>query len=176
MTTLDIERLEGPPPPTFDCGRIEQNRHLHDQAWQNQQKRLSTTSLILADGIPAAFVTVCMDALPLSRRERGASIPHRSVSALKLAQLGVDRRFQGEGLGRWAVSAVIQFAYEVSELVGCRYVTLDAQPDLEPWYAAQGFVRNELHQEQRETDAVLHDRDPKRIPVSMRFDLGVREE
>lgn len=136
MSTLDIERLEGPAPSVFDCGRTEQNRHLHDQAWQNQQQRLSTTSLILADGVPAAFVTVCMDALPLSRRERGASIAYRSVSALKLAQLGVDQRFQGKGLGRWAVSAVIQFAYEISELVGCRYVTLDAQPELETWYTA----------------------------------------
>jgi GNAT superfamily N-acetyltransferase len=174
MDAFEVERLEGPPPSTFDCGREEQNRHLHDQAWHNQQKRLSTTSLLMVHGIAAAFVTVCMDALPLSRQERGTAIPYRWVSSLKLAQLGVDRRFQGVGLGRWAVSMVVELAYEIGESVGCRYVTLDAQPDLEAWYAAQGFVRNELHQQQRKDDAALHHRDPERIPVSMRFDLGVK--
>jgi len=174
MDAIDVERLEGPPPGTFDCGREEQNRHLHDQAWQNQQKRLSTTSLLTVHGMPAAFVTVCMDALPLSRQERGTTIPYRWVGSLKLAQLGVDQRFQGAGLGRWAVSLAIQLAYDVGQHVGCRYVTLDAQPDLESWYGAQGFVRNELHQQQRKDDAVLHRRDPERIPISMRFDLGPR--
>jgi hypothetical protein len=110
MDAIEVERLEAPPPGTFDCGREEQNRHLRDQAWVNQQKRLSTTSLLMIHGIAAAFVTVCMDALPLSRQERGRAIPFRWVGSLKLAQLGVDRRFQGAGLGRWAVSLVVELA------------------------------------------------------------------
>jgi len=47
----------------------------------------------------AGFLTVCMDALPLSRGERGPHIRYRHVSSIKLAQLGIDRRFQGMGSG-----------------------------------------------------------------------------
>jgi GNAT superfamily N-acetyltransferase len=174
MPVIEIEKLEGPVPPSFDCGREEQNRYFHEHAWHDQQERLSTTYLFVIYGIAAGFATVCMDALPLSRRERGVAIRYRWVSALKLAQLGVDRRFQGSGVGRQALAIVAHLATEVGALVGCRYVTLDAQPDLEPWYAAQGFVRNTLHQQQRIDEATLHLRDPDQIPVSMRYDLGVK--
>jgi GNAT superfamily N-acetyltransferase len=172
MRTIEIEKLDDLPPPSFDCGREEQNRYFHEHAWRDQQERLSTTYLFTIHGIAAGFATVCMDSLPLSQRERGVAIRYRWVSALKLAQLGVDRRFQGSGVGREVLAIVAHLALELGELVGCRYVTLDAQPELEPWYAAQGFVRNALHQQQRVDEAVLHSRDPERTPVSMRYDLG----
>jgi len=119
----------------------------------------------------AGFVTLCMDSLPLSREERGAGIRYQWISALKLAQLGIDRRFQGSGLGRWVVGFVVDFATELSLRVGCRYVTLDAQPDLVSWYSAQGFRRNLLHQQQRMDEAIRHRRDPANTAVSMRFDI-----
>jgi predicted GNAT family N-acyltransferase len=112
-----------------------------------------------------------MDSLPLARNERAPAIRYRHVSALKLAQLGIDLGFQGSGMGVEAVAFVVRLAYRVGELVGCRYITLDAQPDLESWYARQGFVRNELHQQERREDAISHRRDPERVAVSMRYDL-----
>ena len=112
-----------------------------------------------------------MDAVPLGRRERGPLIQYQLISALKLAQLGIDLRFQGQGLGQWAVGFVVDFANELNARLACRYVTLDAQPELEVWYAEQGFRRNQLHQQQRLHDAVLHHRDPAALAVSMRFDL-----
>jgi GNAT superfamily N-acetyltransferase len=171
MAAIELERLDGPPPGSFDCRRDEQNEYFHRHAWNDQQERVSTTYLLMVHGIAAAFLTICMDALPLSRRERGATIRYRWVSSLKLAQLGVDHRFQGSGVGRRAISTVIGLAQKVGELVGCRYVTLDAQPDLEAWYTRQGFVRNELHQQQRREDAISHQRDPDQVAVSMRYDL-----
>jgi len=93
------------------------------------------------------------------------------VSAIKLVQLGVRRAFQGGGIGRLAVADVLALARGISLRVGCRYVTLDAQPDLVGWYDSQGFRRNIYRQEQRIRDAVEHGRDPGTIAVSMRFDL-----
>ncbi|HET7228532.1 MAG TPA: GNAT family N-acetyltransferase [Longimicrobium sp.] len=113
-----------------------------------------------------------MDALQLGRRERDHSIRYQEVSALKLAQLGVARPFQGMGVGRLVVADVINRARREAEHVGCRYVTLDARPDLVVWYELQGFKRNVLRQEKRVDDAVAHGRDPASIPVSMRYDLG----
>jgi GNAT superfamily N-acetyltransferase len=98
-------------------------------------------------------------------------IRYRHVSALKLAQLGIDLRFQGLGVGTEAVAFVLRLASRVGEAVGCRYVTLDAQRDLEAWYARRGFVRNELQQQERREDAARNQRDPERIAVSMRYDL-----
>jgi hypothetical protein len=65
----------------------------------------------------------------------------------------------------------VRLAQRVGDIAGCRYITVDAQPDLVEWYANQGFKRNELRQSQRIAEAVRYGRDPSRIPVSMRFDL-----
>lgn len=171
LEAVEVSRLEGLPSRTFDCGRPMQNTFFRERSWHDQEERLSTTYTFEVHGIIAAFATVCMDSIPLSRSERGRTIPYSWISALKLVQLGVDHRFQSAGLGRWAVAYVVDFANELGVHVGCRYVTLDAQPELETWYADQGFVHNRLRQEQRISEALAHDRDPGRIPVSMRYDL-----
>lgn len=158
---LEIVKLGGIPPPGFDCERDMQNRFLYEHAWEEQQERLSTTYLYFARGILAAFSTVCMDLLELGTREKSSAIRYRHVSALKLAQLGVHRAFQGQGLGRLVVADAIALAGEESEDVGCRYLSLDAQPELVEWYRSQGFKINKLMTRSRET-------------VSMRFDLGTR--
>jgi len=165
-----VAKLDDSPVFGFDCGRSEQNEFFHQRAWTDQQDSLSTTYLFYVHGMVAAYATIVMDSLPLSRSERG-SIPYRSVSSLKLAQLGVNRSFQGVGIGQAVVSAVNNLAREVGDRVACRYVTLDAQPDLVAWYEGQGFVRDRLRQQERIDDAVRHQRDPALIPVSMRFDL-----
>jgi GNAT superfamily N-acetyltransferase len=171
LEDLDVHRMEGPHTSPFDCGRDMQNLFLQDRAWADQQQRLSTTYLFRAHGLTAGFATLCMDAVPLGRQERGPLIRYQLVSALKLAQLGIDHQFQGQGLGRWAVGFVVDFANELTARLACRYVTLDAQPELESWYTEQGFRRNKLHQQQRLQDALIHHRDPAAIAVSMRFDL-----
>jgi GNAT superfamily N-acetyltransferase len=171
LDRAEVQVMDAAPAPAFDCGRDVQNAFFYERAWDDQRERLSTTYLLTVHGLTAGFLSLCMDSLPLSRTERGAEIRYQWVSALKLAQLGIDRRFQSLGLGRRAVGFVVDFASELSLRVGCRYVTLDAQPDLVSWYAAQGFRRNLLHQQQREDEAIRHRRDPAATAVSMRYDI-----
>jgi GNAT superfamily N-acetyltransferase len=171
-STPDVmyRKLEEYPPLGFDCGRPQQNAFLYDRAWLDQKESLSTTYLFYVEGVLAAYATLFMDSLPLSRRERGP-IPYRNVSAVKLGQLGVDRRFQGRGIGRYAVDFSIHLALDVAERVACRYLTLDAESDLVGWYDRFGFSLNQLRQKERMEDAIRHDRDHHAIPVSMRLDL-----
>src|SRR5687767_13399896 len=97
--------LDAPPPAGFDCGRDAQNRFFYDWAWHDQQEGVSTTYLYYVQGILAAYATICMDSLELGSREKPKSIRHKEIAALKLAQLGVGRRFQGQGLGRMIVAS-----------------------------------------------------------------------
>ena len=120
---------------------------MRDRAVHDQKERLSKTYLFQQDGLTASYVTVCMDALPLTRRERGPAIRYQHVGSLKLAQLGVDTRFQGSGWGIAAVRFAVRLAQRVGDQVGCRYLTVDAQPDLVSWYEKQGFKQNELRAE-----------------------------
>ena len=166
---LSVRKLEGVPPSGFDCGREIQTRFLYEYAWHDQRQRVSTTYLYHVAELLAAYATVCMDAISLGRRERPSTIRYQEISALKLAQLGVDRLFQGRGFGAMAVAGVIALAIELSQRAGCRYVTLDAKPHLVEWYQSLGFEINQLKQKQRIEAAGT--RNPDEIPVSMRFDL-----
>ena len=56
-------------------------------------------------------------------------------------------------------------------MIGCRYVTLDAERHLVGWYQGQGFVPNLEEQASREALAREQERDPESLPQSMRFDL-----
>jgi hypothetical protein len=55
--------------------------------------------------------------------------------------------------------------------MGCRYVILDAQPELVPWYEKQGFLINSATQRKRIEQWPASERDPATLNVSMRFDL-----
>lgn len=145
---LVVQKLYGDPPLGFDCGRAEQNRFLYEQAWADQQELLATTYLFLSDDLLAAYATVLMGSLPLSRAERGV-IPYRYVSACKVGQVGVDRRFQAQGLGGFILTYAVSLAREVAARIACRYITLDSQPDLIGWYDRYGFTLNRLRQQER---------------------------
>jgi GNAT superfamily N-acetyltransferase len=168
---IEIQRLDGPPPSRFDCGRPEQNEFLHRHAWPDQLQLASTTYLVYLDGLVAAYAAVCVESIHLAREERDPKIRFAQVGSVKLAQLGVRLSFQGRGIGKRVVDFVVQLARRSSSQIASRYVSVDAKPDLVDWYDQLGFVRNRLHQERRIQEAVTHRRNPEGIAVSMRFDL-----
>lgn len=171
LKDIVLHPLEGEPPPGFDCGRNEQNDFLYGLARRYHEADLGLTYLAFIKGIFAGYITVANDSITLGTRERGKGIPHPNVPALKLAQLGVDLRFQGSGLGRALVGIAVSLAVQTRGIAGCRYLTLDAQPDLLRWYESQGFVRNKQTQNERMRRALERGVDPDTLPVSMRLDL-----
>jgi GNAT superfamily N-acetyltransferase len=170
LNEVVVHRLEDEPPLGFDCGRAAQNQFLYEFAALDQDEWVSCTYLHFLQDTCVAYATVCMDSLPLGTREKPRSVRYRRVSALMLAQLGVGKRFQGMGLGREVIADVVALAREAAVHVGCRYVSLDAHPDLVGWYERHGFVVNKLHQKER-IAAVAGKANPAPLAVSMRFDL-----
>lgn len=167
---ITSQRLDDSLLPPFDCGREAQNEFLHGWAWRDQEEWLSSTHLYFVRGIFAAYAAVSASSLVLGTREKPPAVRHKSIGALKLLQLGVDRRFQGRGVARVVIADMISLARVLSRRAGCRYLTLDAQPDLTRWYEDRGFRINKAEQKQR-IDAAAGRRDPSEVAVSMRFDL-----
>jgi hypothetical protein len=99
---LEMRLLEQVVPPGFDCGSEEQNAFLYDRAWADMQRGISVTHLLFATGTLAAFVTLMSDRIQLGPREKPRGVSYRLVPAVKIAQLGIDRRSAGYGLGKWS--------------------------------------------------------------------------
>ncbi len=69
-------------------------------------------------------------------RRRLAAYP---LPILRLARLAVDERFQGHGIGRLLLRAMLALALEMRDRVGSIGVSVDANPDAITFYSSLGF-------------------------------------
>lgn len=176
---VDIEKLAGPPPTSFECPGNEQTEYFLKSAWDHQNQGIAVTYVLLYKGDLIGYVTVTMDEIPLAKLERPEGISFSRLPAMKIAQLGVHTKLNGSGFGPYLVTFAMSVAVELKQRVGCRYVTLDAKSDRVDWYEKQGFVRNEKDQEERvaaieNTPGLKPAKKEVRLaelPISMRFDL-----
>ncbi|MBV9109384.1 MAG: GNAT family N-acetyltransferase [Gemmatimonadetes bacterium] len=168
---LEMRILEGPPPEGFECNAEAQNRYLYDRARRDQRKSVSVTHLLFVKGIFAAYITLTADRIMLGPNEKPRGASYHIVPAMKIAQLAVDKSFAGLGLGKFLIGYAIEQATTMRAVIGCRYVTLDAEPHLIQWYEDQGFIQNQEEQVFRENLARERGRPVGDLPASMRFDL-----
>ncbi|MBU6455581.1 MAG: GNAT family N-acetyltransferase [Cyanobacteria bacterium REEB67] len=145
---LEIEKLSAAPSDDFECPRQEQTEYFVKHAWaDHQQQSISVTYVLRFKGQLVGYVTLTMDEIPLAKLERPEGVAFSRLPAVKLAQMGVHKDFNGNGFGPELVTFAVLTALELREKIGCRYVTLDANGDLVEWYKKQGFVLNDKDNE-----------------------------
>lgn len=126
----------------FDCGDSETNGFFHDEAFAEQERGLNATTLLYYNGILAACISMCCDAIPLNKEEEGSPQATLMVPAIKL-RYGVDLKFQDYDLDSFIIDFAKNTAFELaSSKVGVRFVTTDVPFSREEFYAGKGFVRN----------------------------------
>jgi len=103
------------PRRTFHCGEPAVDAWLKTQALQNQQKRLSSTRVLLsADNQIAGFYTLAMNQVDVSElpEDIARHLPKRLLPVAVLAWMGVDLKFRGQLLGRGLVAQAIRTCHE----------------------------------------------------------------
>lgn len=147
----------------FDCGDADLNEFIRKDAFEYGKKHLAQTYVALYNNEPIAFISICMDCIRLSDEEKvdefGQNKTHPDFPALKIARLGTAKSYQDKGVGKFLVRYIIGKAIELSDNVGCRFVTVDANPNERTikFYADLQFIRNQ--------------KDHSGENVSMRLDL-----
>ena len=117
---------------TFDCGEPSVNDWLRARALQNLDKRLSTTRVLLTvDGDIAGFYTLATGQVDFGDlpQELSRSLPRRALPVAVLAWLGVDRGFQGRGLGNRLLAQALRDCYTAGETFAFIAVILDCLND-----------------------------------------------
>ena len=150
----------------FRSGNIELDRFFQRYAGQNQfRHHIGTTYVAVQGKHIAGFVTVSsgeMVAEKLAKNLR-RRLPAYPLPVLRLARLAVDERFQGHGVGRLLLRAMLELALEMRDRIGCIGVVVDAKPDAVAFYSSLGFEPIEL------VSGALGDR-PE--PVAMFLPIG----
>lgn len=127
----------------FDCGAPVLNRWLREHAGQSERRDTARTYLAVdsTDEL-GGYVSLCVaqiDALDLGAPGLSDRYP---ISAIRLAQLAVDLRHQGRGLGSYLLAQAVRLAHEVMERAAFQVLVVDAlDGDVAGFYARWGFRR-----------------------------------
>lgn len=179
--SVEIELL--PPefnPGGFDCGKADLNEYMTEgDAVRDMAAKVSLTYIVHLEGRFVGYFSVLTDAIRLQTKEKPQGIPYSNAPAVKLGRLAVCQTDCGCGLGSHLLKYVIGMARDLSESIGCRYVTLDSHADKVDWYSRRGFVHNEGERRVRKIYREVMQRIGQEIElpnVSMRYDLLLEEE
>ena len=143
-----VRRLEPRDDRTeFRSGNIDLDRFFQRYAGQNQfRHHIGTTYVAVQGDRIVGFVTVSsgeMVAEKLAKNLR-RRLPAYPLPILRLARLAVDERFQGHGIGKLLLRAMLEIALEMRDRVGCIGVVVDAKSDAVAFYSSLGFKPMDL--------------------------------
>jgi len=131
----------------FRSGNIDLDRFFQRYAGQNQfRHHIGTTYVAVQGEHITGFVTVSsgeMAAEKLSEPLR-RHLPSYPLPILRIARLAVDERFQGHGIGRLLLRAMLELALDMRNRVGCIGAVVDAKSDAVAFYSSLGFRPIEL--------------------------------
>jgi hypothetical protein len=154
----------------FDCSIAEYNDYLINDALRSKDDHIALTWLLTerSTGGIAAYMSLIMDAIKLSFTEKelhNLNYPFRTIPAMKIAKLAVDRNFSGKykGIGTFMIDNAERLARICNvSYCACRFLTVDA--DLEhdegvlSFYEKNGFIKNiELYNKNRKTISMRKD-------------------
>ncbi len=131
----------------FQSGDIDLDRFFQRFAGQNQfRHHIGSTYIAVQGDYVAGFATVSsgeMVAETLSKALR-KRLPSYPLPILRIARLAVDTRFQGHGIGRLLLRAMLELSLEMRDRTGCIGVLVDAKADAVNFYSRLGFTPLEL--------------------------------
>ena len=113
----------------FDCGHDHLNRYLLRYAWQNQQAGGSQTYVGIVGDTVVGFYTLAVGQVTQeespSRLTKG--LARHPVPIMLLARLGVDRRWQGQGIGKALLRDAMQRTLQAADIAGIRAFAVHAK-------------------------------------------------
>lgn len=129
----------------FSCGVEPLDRYFRDQAGQEMRRNVAAVFVlrVLDSSAVAGYYTLSAMSLeptelPLDLIKRLPRYP--TLPALLIGRLAVDRRYQGQGIGRALLMSALSRSLNLRSEVGAIGVVVDAKDDVaRQFYAYYGF-------------------------------------
>jgi hypothetical protein len=155
---------------SFSCHIGEYTDYLIKDALRSQKDYVAKTWILWerTTGKIAAYMSLIMDAIKLSFTEKelhNLDYPFRTIPAMKIAKLAVDRGFSEryKGIGSFMIEFAILKAVSCNEdYCAARFLTVDADIEHDigvlAFYGKNGFIQNsELLNKRRKTISMRKD-------------------
>jgi len=105
---------------------------------------ISRTYLCCLNKSITGFFTIVADTIEVQAIDEADGVdvyPYHKYPSIKIARLAADETCERQGFDRFLVLAAIglALALSVSEIIGCRYLTVDSKPGSMSFYERPGF-------------------------------------
>lgn len=126
----------------FDCNNEMINKFVQKSLKKRVKKHLSQAYVLLDNENFIGFYT--LDTFSITQDDfeidRPLGLPP-AVPVIKLGMLGIDKAYQGQGLGKRLLQDALLKVCQVSKLAGCAGVYLLAEKEAIEFYTKLGFVK-----------------------------------
>ena len=126
----------------FDCGEPAPNDFLRRLARQQAERGFNRTYVAAeAEGAQIlGFYALSAGAVEFEHWPTGFRLPRYPVPVARIGRLAVDRRWQGEGVGRMLLRHALQVSVALARQIGLYAVVVDAKhAEAAAFYAHFGF-------------------------------------
>ena len=132
----------------FDCGKELLNNYLKKQAGQDLKRKLAVC-FVLTDHHSVSiqgYYTLSNNSIPLSQFpehiQKKFPAAYHSIPATLLGRLAIDKKFQGQGIGKILLIDALKRSYEISKEIGSFAVVVDPiDEEAERFYDKYDFIK-----------------------------------
>lgn len=137
--TKDVEYGE------FDCDVSSINEDVKHSYYPHILQHAYTYSIVAREKILGYFQIMFRDVeikdFPEDISEYESGVKDRTVSAIHIRFIAIDKNYQRRGIGQSVLNTLIMRVNRLAEKWPIRIVTIDARCDLVDWYTKCGFRR-----------------------------------
>ena len=139
-----LEVRDLPLAESFDCGESVLNEWLLKYAWQNHTSGAARVYVAIDTEPRRIAGYFCLSAASAeyagAPTRIGKGLARHPIPVVLIGRLGVDQRYQGQGLARFLVRDAFQRTVTIADTIGVRAIMVRAKDDsLSTFYEKLGF-------------------------------------
>lgn len=121
----------------FNCKSDDLNDFLKIDALKDQEVMVTKTYLCYWKEKIVGFFSILADTIEVKAiddYDKVKGFPYPKYPSIKIARLAVDIEYERRYIGSFLFLAAIGAAMSVSDIIGCRYLTVDSKTDSIDFY------------------------------------------
>ena len=133
----------------FSCGLDDMDDFLKNDALNQQIDNLNVTYLAMYDEEIIGFFSLLSDSIRLEDIGNEYDLPYSTCPAIKIGRFAINEKYNSLGLGTVLLDNTCYQIKRISEILGVRFITVDAYCNVRGFYYKNEFNHLKIHNERK---------------------------